>query len=85
MDDDSYWTTVTALRERGELDENTHGELLDKLHDRGLLDEIDYRQRCDGIPLVPAEARGHLSRVAEGETDYEFDTRSKNRQADMFD
>ena len=84
-DEDSYWTTVVALRERGNLDENTYGQLLDKLHARGLLDDIGYRRRRDGIPLVPAEAREHLSRVAEGGADYEVDTRSKNRQADLFD
>ena len=84
-DEDSYWTLVTALRDRGELDENTYGQILDKLHARGLLDDFDYRRRRNGIPFAPAEAVEHLSRVAEGEADYKVDTRSKNRQADMFD
>ena len=84
-DEDSYWTLVTALRDRGELDENTYGQILDKLHARGLLDDFDYRRRRNSIPFAPAEAVEHLSRVAESEADYKVDTRSKNRQADMFD
>ena len=85
VDEDSYWSTVTALRDCGELDENTYRRLLDKLRARGLVDDIGYRRRRDGIPLALAETGEYLSRVAEGEADYQVDTRSKNRQADMFD
>ena len=46
-DEDSCWSTVTALRDCGELDENTYNQLLDKLHARGLLDDIGYRSRRD--------------------------------------
>ena len=84
-DGDSYWTTVTALRDHGELDENTYGQLLDKLHAGGLLDDIGYRRRRDGPSLVLAETGEHLSRVAEGEADYQVTPCSKNRQADFFD
>jgi len=84
-DGDSYWTTVTALRDHGELDENTYGQLLDKLHAGGLLDDIGYRRRRDGTTLALAETGEHLSRVAEGEADYQVTPRSKNRQADFFD
>ena len=80
---DLFAAGATALRGRSELDENTHGQLLDKLHARGLLDDIGYRRRRDGIPLVPAEAHERLSRVAEGKADYQVDTRSKNCQVDM--
>ena len=84
-DEVSYWTLVTALRDGGELNENTYGQVLDKLHAHGLLDDIDYRRRRIGIPLASAGAVEHLSRVAESKADYKVDTRSKNRQADMFD
>ena len=84
-DQDSYWTTVTTLRDDGHLADDTYGQLLDKLHARGLLDDIGYRRRRDGIPLALAETGEHLSRVAEGEADYQVTPRSKNRQADFFD
>ena len=84
-DQDSYWTTVTALRDDGHLADDTYGQLLDKLHARGLLDDIGYLRRRDGIPLALAETGEHLSRVAEGEADYQVTPLSKNRQADFFD
>ena len=84
-DEESYWTTVTALRNHGELDDTTYGQLLDKLHARGFLDDVGYLRRRDGIPPALAETGEHLSQVAEGEADYQVDTRTKNRQADLFE
>ena len=85
VDENSYWTTVTALRDHGELDEHTYGQLLDKLHARDLLEEFGYLRRRNGIPRALTETGNHLSRVAEGEADYQVDTRPKNRQVDFFD
>ena len=84
-DEDAYWTTLTALRDSGNLDDKTYGQLLDKLHARGLLDDIGYRRRRDGDPLALAETDELLSRVAEGEADYQVNTGSKNGQVDLFD
>ena len=82
-DEDSYWTTVTALRERGELDGNTYGQLLDKLHARGLLDDIGYRRRRGRKP--PAPATEPLLRVAEPRTDYQAAKPPQDGQTDLFD
>ena len=84
-DEDAYWTTLTALRDSGNLDDKTYGQLLDKLHARGLLDDIGYRRRRDGGPFALAETDELLSRVAEGEADYQVNTGSKNGQVDLFD
>ena len=62
---------MTALQDDGHLADDTYGQLLDKLHARGLLDDIGYLRRRDGIPLALAETDEHLSRVAEEEADYQ--------------
>ena len=81
-DEDAYWTTVAALRDGSDLDEITYGRLLDKLHARGLLDDVGYRHRRGRNP--PAPAAEPLLRVAEPRTDYRVAAPPQGRQTDLF-
>ena len=81
-DEDTCWRTVTALRDGGDLDENTYGQLLDKLHARGLVDDIGYRHRRGRNP--PAPAAEPLLRVAEPRTDYRVAAPAQDPQTDLF-
>ena len=82
-DEDTYWKTVTALRDGGDLDKNTYGQLLDKLHARGLVDDIGYRHRRGRNP--PAPAAEPLLRVAEPRTDYRVAAPAQDPQTDLFE
>ena len=82
-DEDSYWSTVTALRDCGELDANTYSQLIDKLHARGLLDDIGYRSRRDVSSLT--RSRKPLMRVAESPPVYTATQSTTNRQPDLFE
>ena len=81
-DEDAYWGTVAALRDGSDLDEITYGRLLDKLHARGLLDDVGYRHRRGRNP--PAPAAEPLLRVAEPRTDYRVAAPPQGRQTDLF-
>ena len=81
-DEDAYWGTVAALRDGSDLDEITYGRLLDKLHARGLLDDVGYRHRRRRNP--PAPAAEPLLRVAEPRTDYRVAAPPQGRQTDLF-
>ena len=82
-EEDTYWTTLAALRDGGDVDENTHGQLLDSLPARGLVDDIGYRHRRGRNP--PAPAAEPLLRVAEPRTDYRVATPPQDRQTDLFE
>ena len=82
MQDDAYWTMVSLLRDEGDLDDRGFCQLLDRLHARGWLDDIGYRRRRGVMPSVlSAEV---ALRVAESPAQYQADTRSQDRQPDLF-
>ena len=74
---------IATLRDGGYLDETGYDQLLDKLHARGLLDDVGYRRRRGRNP--PAPAGEPLSRVAEPRTDYRVATPPQDRQTDLFE
>ena len=50
LDDDAYWAAADALRDGDAPHADRYGQLLDRLHARGLLDDTDYRSRRQGNP-----------------------------------
>ena len=82
-DEGSFWTLVAALLAGGHLDENAYGQILDKLHARGLLDDLGYRRRRGRTPPSPTGER--FLRVAEEPADYRADPRPQDWQPDLFE
>ena len=83
MDEDAYWSTLTALRDGGDLDENTYGQLLDKLRADGLPDDAGYRRRLGRSP--PSTATEPSLQVAEPRTDRQVDGSPQDRHPDLFE
>ena len=83
VDEDAYWPLLAALRDGGYLDEPACARLLDKLHARGLPDDVGDRRRRGRNP--PAPAAEPLARVAEPRTDYRAATPPRDRQTDLFE
>ena len=71
------------LRRNGHLNENAYGQLQDKLHARGFLDDLSYRRRRGRTAPDPTGER--FLRVAEDPADYRADPRPQDRQLDLFE
>ena len=79
LSDDAFWSLVADLRNNDHLDPNGDGELLDKLHARRLLDDLDYSRRRGRNESTAKEER--LPQVAEQESAYD----AEHKQKDLFD
>ena len=79
LSNDAFWSLVADLRNNDHLDQNGDGELLDKLHARRLLDDLDYSRRRGRNESTAKDER--LPQVAEQESAYD----AEHKQKDFFD
>ena len=80
----SYWATVTDLRNGGHLDDGSYNQLLDRLHARNLLDDVDHhRRRGRGMPAPAAGLPAQ--RAAEPRAGHQADLFPKKKQRDLFE
>ena len=80
--EDAYWTVVSDLCNKGYLDKNAYDQLLDRLHARELLDDLEYRRRTGRE--APAARVELLPQVAEPEADYKAESPKKG-QTTLFE
>ena len=79
----AYWAMVTDLRSAGHLDESGHDQILRRLHERGLLDDIESGRQ--GRATRGTEAGLPSQRVAEPGAGYQADLFPKKRQRNLFE
>ena len=78
----AYWTMVADLRNGGHLDDGGHGQLLDRLHALGLLDDVSYR---GGRNIPGSAAELPAQRVAEPRGRYQSELFRKDEQGKLFE
>ena len=82
VDEDAYWTAAHVLRD-GDPPAERYGQLLDRLHMRGLLDDADYRSRSGRNP--PRADDAPQLQVAESAPTYQAGAPGDGRQGELFE
>ena len=82
LDDHAYWAAADPLRDGDAPHADRYGQLLDRLHSRGLLDDTDYRNR---IGRNPPTADTPQLQVAESGPAYRAVAPDDEKQGELFE